>query len=69
MESCFPCFTVNVLVDLRVIPVVTERKRLVPFNPMPTDEPTQLTNAAIDISPVMAVDAVRPVPTIIIFFF
>ena len=61
MKSSFYCFTVNVLVDLRLIAVATERRRLVPLNPIPTGKPTQLLNVAMDIPPVMRVDLIRPV--------
>ena len=64
MESCFSCFTVNVLVDLRVIAVATERRRLVLLNPIPTAKPTPLLNAATNIPPVMMVDMIRPVSSL-----
>ena len=51
----------NVLVDLRLIAVATERRRLVPLNPIPTGKPTQLLNVAMDIPPIMTVDLIRPV--------
>ena len=56
MESCFTCFTVNVLVDLGVIADSTERRRLVPLNPLPTGKPTPPAKAAMDIPPVMTTD-------------
>ena len=56
----------NVFIDLHVIVVATERRRLAPFNPMPTGKPTPLANAAMDIPPVMTDNVIRPVPAIIV---
>ena len=53
MESCFSCFTVEVLKDFRVVTVARERSRLVPLKAMPTGRPTPLANAAIEIPPVI----------------
>ena len=64
MESCFSCFTVEVLKDFRVMTVVKERSRLVPLKAMPMGNPTPLTNAAIGIPPVITVDVIKPVSTI-----
>ena len=63
MASCFSCFTVKVLKDIRVMNVARERSRLVPLKAMPTGRPTPLANAAIEISPVITVDVIRPVST------
>ena len=63
VASCFSCFTVKVLKDLRVMTVARERSRLVPLKVMPTGRPIPLANAAIEIPPVMAVDIIRPVST------
>ena len=64
IASCFSCFKVKILKDLRVMAVVRERSRLVPFKALPTDNPTPLVNAAIDIPPVITVDVIRPKSTI-----
>ena len=61
MESCFSCFTVKVLKDFCVMPVARERSSLVPLKEMPTANPTPLTNAAIEIPPVITVDIINPV--------
>ena len=37
ITSCFSCFLVNILKDLRVVDVWTEKIRLVPLNAIPTD--------------------------------
>ena len=41
-----------------------ERSRLVPLKAMPTGNPTPLTNAAIEIPPVITVDKIKPVSKI-----
>ena len=64
MASCFSCFTVKILKDLRVMAVTRERSRLVPLKAIPTDNPTTLANAAMLIPPVITVDVIRPVSTI-----
>ena len=64
MASCFSCFTVKILKDLRVMAVTRERSRLVPLKAIPTGNPTPLANAAIEIPPVITVDVIRPVSTI-----
>ena len=43
--------------------VARERSRLVPLKAMSTGMPTPLANAAIEISPVITVDVIRPVST------
>ena len=43
--------------------VARERSRLVPPKAMPTGRPTPLTNAAIEVPPVITVDVIRPVST------
>ena len=63
MASCVSCFTVKVLEDFHVMAVSRERSRLVPLKVMPTGRLTPLTNAAIEIPPVITVDIVRPVST------
>ena len=63
MESCFSCFTVKVLKDLRVMTVARERSRLVPLKAMPTGRSTPLPNSAIEIPPVINFDVIRPVST------
>ena len=63
MESCFSCFTVEVLKDFRVMTVARERSRLVPLKAMPTGRPTPLANAAIEIPPVITVDVIKSVST------
>ena len=57
-ESCFSCFTVKILKDLRVMVVARERSRLVPLKAIPTGRPTPLANAAIEIPPVITVDVI-----------
>ena len=64
ITSYFSCFTVNILKDFRVMAVSRERSRLVQLKAIPTDNPTTLTNAAIEIPPVITVDVIRPVSTI-----
>ena len=64
IDLCFSCFTVKILKDFRVIAVTRERSRLVPPKAMPTDRPTPLANATIDIPQVITVDVIRPVSTI-----
>ena len=63
-ESCFSCFKMNILKDFCVMEVAREKSRLVPLKVIPTNNPTPLANAAIDILPVITVDVIRPVPTI-----
>ena len=55
---------IKVLKDLCVMTVARERSRLVPLKATPTGRPTQLTNTAIEIPPVITVDVIRPVSTI-----
>ena len=64
ITSCFFCFEVKVLKDFRVLGVARERSRLVPLKVIPTGNPTPLTNAVIDIPPVITVDVIRPASTI-----
>ena len=64
ITSYFSCFTVKILKDFRVMAVSRERSRLVQLKAIPTDNPTTLTNAAIEIPPVITVDVIRPVSTI-----
>ena len=63
MVSCFSCFTVKVLKDVRVMAVARERSRLVPLRVMPTGRPTPLAKAAVAIPPVITVDLINPVST------
>ena len=63
ITSYFSCFTVKILKDFRVMAVSRERSRLVQLKAIPTDNPTTLANAAIEIPLVITVD-VRPVSTI-----
>ena len=44
--------------------VARERSRVVPLNAIPTDNPTPLGNAAIEVPQVIAVDVIKPVSTI-----
>ena len=44
--------------------VARERSRLVPPKAKPTGDPTPLANAALEISPVITDDVIRPVSTI-----
>ena len=44
--------------------VAKERSRLVPLKAISTGNPTLLANAAIDITPVITVDVIRPVSMI-----
>ena len=43
-----------------------EKSRLVPLKAMPTGRPTPLTNAAIEVSPVITVNVIRPVSTMVV---
>ena len=43
--------------------VAREKSRLVRLKAMPTGRPTPLADAAVEIPPVINVDAIRPVPT------
>ena len=63
MESCFSFFTVKVLKDFHVMTIARERSKLVPLGTMPTGRPTSLASAAIEISPVITVDVIKPVFT------
>ena len=65
MESCFSRLTVRGLEGFRVAVVIAEKNRLAPPKAIPTDNPTPLANAAIDIPPVTTVDVIRPVSTIL----
>ena len=55
--------------------VARERSRLVPLKAIPTGNPVPLANAAMLILPVITVDVIRPVSTILVivlnhlFFF
>ena len=76
IRSYFSCFTVKILKDFRVMAVARERNRLVQLKEISTGNPTPLTNAAIEIPPVITVDVIRSVSTIpvivlsrFIFFF
>ena len=46
--------------------VARERSRLVPPKAMPADRPTPLANDAIEILPVITVDVIRPVSTMLV---
>lgn len=65
-ESCFYCFTVNILKYICVRAAARKKSRLVPFNAVPTSRPTPITNAAIETPPVMTVDVMRPVSTMLV---
>ena len=56
--------TVKVLKDFRVMPVASERIKLIPPKAASTGRPTPLANAAIEIPPVITVDVIKPVSTI-----
>ena len=43
-----------------------ERRRLVPLRVIPTGRPTPLVNAATEIPPVVTVDVIRPVFTMLV---
>ena len=58
---CFPCFTVKDLEDFRM--AIVERERKLP-QAAPTGRPTLLANAAMEVSPVIADNIIRPVSTI-----
>ena len=64
MASCFSCFTVKVLNYFRVMTVARERSKLFPLKAKPTGRATPLANAAIEVTPVITVDVIRPVSTI-----
>ena len=66
MASCLSCFTVRVLKDFRVMTVARETSKLVPLKAMPTGRPTPLANAAIEAHPVITVDVIRPVSTMLV---
>ena len=74
MELCFSFFTVKILKDFRVMAVAREKSRIVPPKAIPTGNPTTLANAAIEIPPVMTIDVIKLVSTILVivlnhFFF
>ena len=46
--------------------VAREKSRLVPLKAIPTGRPTPLANAAIETPPVITVDVIRPVSTILV---
>ena len=66
MESCFYCFTVKILKDFCVMSVARERIKLVPLKVMATGKPTSLANAAIKIPPVITVDVIKTVSTMLV---
>ena len=66
MASCFSCFTVKIFKDFRVMIVAREKSRLVPLKAMPTGKPTPLANAGIETPPVIIVDVIRPVSTMLV---
>ena len=45
IACCFYCFRVNIVSDLRLPVVAKKRSRLVPLNPIPTDDLALLVNA------------------------
>ena len=65
MESCFSCFTVKVLKDFSVMTAARERSRLLPLKTMLRGRPTPLANAGMEIPPVVTVDVIKPVSTIL----
>ena len=46
--------------------VAREESRLVPLNAVPTGRPAPLANAAIETPPVITVDVIRPVSTMLV---
>ena len=46
--------------------VAKEKRRLVTVKAMPTGRPAPLENAAIETPPVITVDIIRPVPTVLV---
>ena len=46
--------------------VAREKSRLVPLKAMPTGKPTPLANAGIETSPVIIVDVIRSVSTMLV---
>ena len=65
MESCFSRLTLRGLEDFRMAVVITERNRLAPPKAIPAGNPTPFANAAIDIPPVIAVNVIRSVSTML----
>ena len=66
IASCFSCFTVKILKYFYVIAVRREKGRLIPLNAIPTGRPTPLANVAIETPPVITVDVIRPVSTMLV---
>ena len=64
----FSYFTVKVLKDFRVIAAAREKDWLVPLNAIPTGRPTPLANTAIKTPPVITVDVIRLVSTMLVIF-
>ena len=63
MVSFFSCFTVKVLEDFCMMTVAREKSRLASLKVPPTGKPTPLANAAIEITPVVTIEVIRPVST------
>ena len=66
IASCFSCFTVMILKDFCVVTVSIEKSRLVPHNTIPTGKPSPLANAVIETTPVITVDVLRLVSTLLV---
>ena len=66
IASCFSCFIVKILKDFRVITVARGRSKLIVLKAIPTRNPAPLANAVIEIPPVITVDVIRPVYTILV---
>ena len=62
----FSCFTVNILKKFCIITVARVKDRLVLPNEIPTGRSIPLANVEMENPPVIAVDVVRPVPTILL---
>ena len=62
----FILLLVKFLKDFCVMTLARERSRLVPLKAMSTGRRAQLANAAIEIPPMITVDVIKPVFTILV---
>ena len=67
--SCFSSFIVSILKDFCVIIIAREKTRLVPLNAVPTGRPTLLANGEIETPPLITVDSIRAVCTMLVILF
>lgn len=66
IESCFFCFVINILECFPVTATAGEKMSLVPNNVIPTGRPAALANAAEEGPPVITVNVIRPVSSMLV---